>query len=135
VNGQIKSDLSLAPLAMGGLTDGITPLEMTAAYATFGNNGVYNEPRTYTLVLDSNGATVLEKEPESRVAIKESTAYYMNTMLKNVVAAGTGTEARFSGMTIAGKTVRPRATTTAGSWAILPTTPPPSGPAISGWSA
>ncbi len=104
VNGQVKSDLSLAPLAMGGLTDGITPLEMTAAYATFGNNGVYNSPRTYSLVLDSNGATVLEKESESRVAIKESTAYYMNTMLKNVVAAGTGTEARFSGMTIAGKT-------------------------------
>ncbi|HPE16642.1 MAG TPA: transglycosylase domain-containing protein, partial [Oscillospiraceae bacterium] len=71
VNGQVKSDLSLAPLAMGGLTDGITPLEMTAAYATFGNNGVYNSPRTYSLVLDSNGATVLEKESESRVAIKE----------------------------------------------------------------
>lgn len=66
--------------------------------------GVYNEPRTYLRVEDGEGNIILENEGESHVAMKETTAYLMNKMLKNAVAAGTGTQAKFSGMTIAGKT-------------------------------
>ena len=98
------SDKDGAPLAMGGLTDGVNTRDMAAAFAVFPNMGTYKEPRTYTKVLDQDGNVILEKGSSSEVVLKESTAYYINTMLQNVVTSGTGTEARFSGMRIAGKT-------------------------------
>ena len=91
-------------LALGGLSKGVTTREMAAAYASFANGGVYTMPRTYTEVRDHNGNVILENKSESHVAMKESTAYAMNELLKNVVRNGTGTGANFSGMTIAGKT-------------------------------
>lgn len=93
-------------LALGGLSYGVTTLEMAAAYASFANNGIYTKPRTYVEVRDHNGNTVLDNKAESHVAMKESTAYAMIELLKGVVntAGGTGTSASFSGMTIAGKT-------------------------------
>ena len=91
-------------LALGGLSKGVTTREMAAAYATFARGGVYTTPRTYTEVRDHNGNVILENKSESHVAMKESTAYAMNELLKNVVRNGTGTGANFSGMTIAGKT-------------------------------
>ena len=93
-------------LALGGLSRGVTTLEMAAGYASFANNGIYTKPRTYVEVRDHNGNTVLENKAESHVAMKESTAYAMIELLKGVVntAGGTGTSASFSGMTIAGKT-------------------------------
>ncbi|MDO4812235.1 MAG: transglycosylase domain-containing protein [Eubacteriales bacterium] len=93
-------------LALGGLSRGVTTLEMAAGYASFANNGIYTTPRTYTEVKNHNGKTVLENKSESHVAMKESTAYAMIDLLKGVVnsAGGTGTGAAFSGMTIAGKT-------------------------------
>jgi len=97
-------DMDRSPLGMGGLHRGLSTVEMAAAYSCFVNQGVYNEPRTYVRVTDRNGNVVLENEGESHVAMKETTAYLMNKMLKNAVAAGTGTQAKFSGMTIAGKT-------------------------------
>ena len=93
-----------AALALGGLSKGVTTREMAAAYATFARGGVYTTPRTYTEVLDHNGNVILENKTESHAAMKESTAYAMNELLKNVVRNGTGTGANFSGMTIAGKT-------------------------------
>jgi len=77
---------------------------MAEAYATFPNNGVYTESRTYTRVEDSSGAVILQKDPVKEPVIKDTTAYYMNNMLTNVVVAGTGTGARLSNMTAAGKT-------------------------------
>ena len=77
---------------------------MAAAFSAFANNGVYNSPKMYTEVRDSNGEVVLKNEGETHVAMKETTAYLMNQMLTSVVNAGTGTSAKFSGMTIAGKT-------------------------------
>lgn len=91
-------------LALGGLSKGVTTREMAAAYASFANSGIYTTPRTYVEVRDHNGNTILEKKTESHVAMKESTAYAMNELLKEVVSSGTGTGAKFSGMTIAGKT-------------------------------
>ncbi len=91
-------------LALGGLSKGVTTREMAAAYASFANSGIYTTPRTYIEVKDHNGNTILENKTESRVAMKESTAYAMNELLKEVVNSGTGTGAKFSGMTIAGKT-------------------------------
>lgn len=100
----VSDDLNSAALALGGFTYGVSTVEMAAAYSVFANNGVYTEPRTYVEVRDNDGNIVLENKQESRVALKESTVYTMNDMLKGVVRSGTGTEAAFSGMTIAGKT-------------------------------
>ncbi len=102
-------DMAVGALGMGGLTRGLNTVEMAAAYACFANKGIYNEPRTYvrvTRVDNKTGqeVTVLENEGETHVAMKETTAYLMTDMLKNAVASGTGNQAKFSGMTIAGKT-------------------------------
>lgn len=100
----VNSDLNSAALALGGLTYGVNTVEMAAAYSAFANNGVYTSPRTFVEVRDLNGNIVLENKQESWVAMKESTAYSVNELLKGVVRSGTGTGAAFSGMTIAGKT-------------------------------
>lgn len=107
--GLVADDMAVGALGMGGLTHGLNTVEMAAAYACFANNGVYNEPRTYvrvTRIDNTTGqeVTVLENEGESHVAMKETTAYLMTDMLENAVTAGTGGQARFNGMHIAGKT-------------------------------
>ena len=102
--GLVSADMDVSPLGMGGLTYGLNTVEMAAAYGAFANNGIYNSPRTYLRVEDAEGNIVLEKESVGQVAMKETTAYLMNKMLKNAVDAGTGTSAKFSGMSIAGKT-------------------------------
>lgn len=90
-------------LALGG--GAVNTIEMAAGYATFANNGVYIEPRTFSQVLDSNGNMFYDNTQESHVAMKESTVYTMNELLKSVMrSGGTGTAAAFSGMTQAGKT-------------------------------
>jgi len=98
-------DIAMGPLAMGGLTYGVTTEEMAAAFGAFANEGIYNRPRTVTRI-ENNDHTevVVDNAVQSRAAMKESTAYLINKMLKSVVSGGTGTSARFDGMTIAGKT-------------------------------
>lgn len=102
------TDIGLAQLGLGGLTEGVSTYEMTAAYSVFPRNGVYLEPLLYTTVLDSKGDVLLDKtgsrEPEQ--AISQRTAYYMTEMLEGVVVGtgGTGHAANFVGQDIAGKT-------------------------------
>jgi len=99
-----EKDKNTASLGLGGLTDGVNTEEMAGAYASFANDGVYNEPHLYTKVTDADGNTVLEKSVDTHVAMKETTAYFMNELLQGVVSSGTGTSARFSNMALAGKT-------------------------------
>lgn len=103
-NGQVKSDIDMSPLAMGGLTKGVSTYEMAAAFAAFPRNGVYTEPTTYLRVEDIDHNVILDNTPRSEQVIKESTAFYMNDMLTYAVQSGTGTPAKISGMTVAGKT-------------------------------
>lgn len=100
----VPDDASYAPMALGQLTYGATVREMTAAYCSFVNDGVYTSPRTYTLVTDSKGATVIDNTPKTTVAFSPNTAYTMTYMMQSVVEQGTGSEARFGNMAIAGKT-------------------------------
>lgn len=103
-NDKVYSDIDYAPLALGGLTSGVTVLEMTAAYSSFINEGIYTEPRTYSKVLDSSGQIILENEADSQVAMKKETAFYVNQALTYAVNYGTGSRAKISGITTAGKT-------------------------------
>ena len=107
INGQTRSDMDLSPLALGGLTGGVNTRQMAQAYAVFPNNGYYTESRTYTRVtqlVDGEEVVILENEPDREVVLSEETAYYITSMLENAVSSGTGTEARISGMHVAGKT-------------------------------
>ncbi len=103
-NGKIMSDIDVAPLAMGGLTKGVCTRDMAEAYETFPNNGVYTVSRTYTKVEDSSGKVILDNQSVKEPVIKDTTAYYINSMLTDVVNKGTAAGHGLSGMTSAGKT-------------------------------
>lgn len=82
--------------ALGGLTDGCTVTEMCAAYASFGNLGVYKSPRFYTLIEDYTGDVVLDKNKvaQTNQAMSPQTAYIMNQILQGVTREGTATAVR-----------------------------------------
>lgn len=98
------NDMNTSSLGLGGLTNGVTTEEMAAAYASFANQGVYNSPRLYVQVTDNQGNVILDNQTETHVAMKETTAYFMNKLLQGVVNGGTGSSANFGNMAIAGKT-------------------------------
>lgn len=104
VNNQTYTDLGYSQLALGGLSQGVSLLEMTAAYVPFINDGVYVEPTAYTRVLDSNGKVILSKEGNYHLAISTETAYYMRSMLRETVTGGTATAAQIPNIATAGKT-------------------------------
>lgn len=104
-NGKTFSDKNLPALALGGLTDGVSVLELTAAYNAFANRGIYTKPYTYTKVVDISGKTILENTKKTNIAMKEQTASIMNSLLRGVVTSGTGTAANFRrDISICGKT-------------------------------
>ena len=104
-DGKVYSDIQL-PMALGGLTDGVTNLELTAAYASIANGGVYTEPILYTRILDHDGNVLLEKSPVTRQVFKESTASLLTSAMEDVISIGTGTAAKFTSINMpeAGKT-------------------------------
>ena len=91
-------------MALGGFEKGVTTEEMAAAYAAFVNEGVYTKPRTFIRVEDANGNVIIDNEAQSNVAMKNTTAAIINHLLQEAALNGTGYEAQFSGMHIAGKT-------------------------------
>ncbi len=101
-DGETYSDKFLSSLGLGGLTDGVSVMEMTAAYAPFVNQGIYTKPTTYTKVIDSSGRVILENKPETHRAMSETTAYSMAHMLSGVVRSGTGTAAGLANGVFAG---------------------------------
>lgn len=105
INGKTFTDKTLT-LPLGGLTDGVTPLELTAAYGAVANNGVYNEPIFYTKVIDHDGNTLMTRKPETRVVMKETTSFLLTSAMQDVVNVGTGTSAKFKEvkMPVVGKT-------------------------------
>lgn len=89
--------------AIGGSTFEASTLEMAAAYAAFGNGGLYTEPYSVVAIEYPDGRRI-EVEPETTVAMSEATAYMVTDMMKNVVRSGTGTRANVPGVPVAGKT-------------------------------
>lgn len=98
------NDENLAALALGGMTKGVSPLEMTAAYAAIANDGVYIEPTIYTKVLDKDGNIVLDKEPKERRVVSPQIAYIMKDVLRSTAYEHTGGNAVVKGQATAGKT-------------------------------
>lgn len=91
-------------MGLGGLDRGVTTEEMAAAFAAFANEGIYTAPRTFVRVEDADGNVILENEAQASVAMKDTTAALMNSLLQEVINGGTGYEGRISGMHVAGKT-------------------------------
>ena len=98
-------DESLA-LALGGLQNGVTPLEMAAAYATIANDGIYIEPTFYSYIVDSNGRTVLKSKQEKQVVFSEQVAYIVKKLLQQPVNGnyGTATYCAIPGIDVSAKT-------------------------------
>lgn len=103
----LEDDAHLAT-ALGGITNGVTLLEVTAAYGAIANEGKYIEPKFYTTVLDHSGNVLLDatEDREEVQVLKESTAFLLTDMMKDVITSGTGTRAQFKtiNMPVAGKT-------------------------------
>lgn len=100
-----QEDENLA-LALGGLQNGITPLEMAGAYATIANDGIYVEPVFYTSITDKDGKVVLQAEQESHRVFSAQVAYILKELLKQPVEGnhGTATYCSISGIDVAAKT-------------------------------
>ena len=104
-NGSVSSDIQQA-LALGGITDGVTNLEMTAAYATIANQGTYTRPVFYSKVVDSNGRILLDNTtPTTHTVLKSSTASLLTQGMTSVITEGTGKACALTdGMPVSGKT-------------------------------
>ena len=106
------TDMAISPLALGGLTNGVTTLEMTAAYSAFVNGGYFNEPILYTAVYakDSSGnydmhnPLLQNSTATSERVMTTRTRDYMLDLLQYVTKNGTGTKARIDGVEVGGKT-------------------------------
>lgn len=99
------NDLNLAALALGGLSEGVTTLDMASAYTVFPNNGTRKDTTPYTKVVDSKGEVLLDKtETESHEVLDSGVAWIMADMLKSVVTQGIGYPAAISGVQSGGKT-------------------------------
>ena len=92
------------PMALGGLTYGITNIDLCAAYATIANSGNYIKPVYYTKILDHNGNVLIENTSAEKSVIKESTAFLLTSAMEDVVQQGTGTACQLDNMAVAGKT-------------------------------
>ena len=99
---QAKNDLNLS-VALGGLTEGVTPLEMTVAFGTYAARGMRVEPLAILKVLDKDGNVLEDNKPKRQLVISENTACMMTNLLEGVIQRGTGMRAGI-GRPAAGKT-------------------------------
>ena len=91
-------------IALGGITNGITNLEITGAYAAIANKGVYTEPILYTKIVGMDGTVILDNKPKTHTVLKESTASLLTSAMQDVVTSGTGTACMLENTPAAGKT-------------------------------
>lgn len=110
-DGKVYTDLT-PTLCLGGLTDGVSNLELTAAFASIANKGIYTEPIFYTKVLDRNGKIIIDNTPKSHTVLKESTAFLLTDAMEETVGVSrlfnTGVTSgaylcEIEGMSVAGK--------------------------------
>ena len=98
-----KNDRQLS-IALGGITKGVTPLELVSAYGTLANQGVHVEPTAILKVVDKSGRTIIDNKPEQWSAVSKQVAFIVTDMLRSVVTQGTGTRLASFPAPVAGKT-------------------------------
>lgn len=84
----VSQDQTLST-ALGGLTKGVSNLELTNAFAAIANGGTYTKPIFFTKILDRNGKILIDNEPETRQALKDSTAYLLTSAMQDVMQSNT----------------------------------------------
>ena len=103
--GMQRSDRHFNSMVLGGLTRGISPLQMAAAFGTLANNGVYIEPEIFTTITTYNGELIIKNTPKTHKVVDPDVAYVITDMLTAVVKEGIGNNAALSsGIPVAGKT-------------------------------
>ncbi|MCH5265366.1 MAG: transglycosylase domain-containing protein [Lachnospiraceae bacterium] len=106
-SGETYTDIAL-PMALGGLTKGVTNLELTTGFASIAGGGVYHRATFYTKIVDHDGNVLLENKPKqtAKQVMKDSTAWLLTSAMQDVISKGTGTQLKFreSNMPQAGKT-------------------------------
>lgn len=101
------NDENLSALGLGGMTKGLTPLEITSAYGAIANNGVFNEPIAYTKVLDRYDNVILENKPKKTIVTSPEVSYIMSDILRTTVSNGIAGRAKLRNklqIPVAGKT-------------------------------
>ncbi len=98
------NDLNYAALGLGAMSEGVTPLEMSCAYAAFPNGGVRNTPICYTKVEDSEGNVILKGKSKEKRVMDEGVAWIMTNVLQSVVSNGIAYPAQIYGVRVGGKT-------------------------------
>ncbi|MCL1817127.1 MAG: transglycosylase domain-containing protein, partial [Clostridiales bacterium] len=86
-----EEDAYYSSIALGGITRGVSPLDMAGAYATFANGGIYTKPYSVLKITDAPGNTIYEVEPEIKPIMSEQAAYLLTDILVSAVSGGTGT--------------------------------------------
>lgn len=104
-----------AATALGGITKGVTNLELTAAFASIANGGLYTKPVFFTKILDHDGKLLIDNEPETHRVLKDSTAFLLTDAMEDsmqanrifassgVSVSSTSTRAALPNMSAAGK--------------------------------
>ncbi|MCT4617996.1 MAG: PBP1A family penicillin-binding protein [Marinisporobacter sp.] len=100
------NDQNLSAVALGGMTKGISPLEMTAAYGSLANEGIYIKPKSFTKITDRDGNVILENETFKNYVASPGAAFIVTDMMRTTVTSGTATRARLNNkkIQVAGKT-------------------------------
>jgi penicillin-binding protein 1A len=98
------NDMNPAALALGGMTQGISPLQMAAGYSAFANQGIYTEPVSYTTVTNKKGEILLEGTPKREQAMDRGVAFLMTDILRTTITNGIAGSAAIGSSPVAGKT-------------------------------
>lgn len=85
ITGLSEIDKNLASLALGGLTYGVKPIEISSAYRTVLTDGIYKEPIFYNKVVDKDGVTYLEKNQNEKYIVKEEVCNQLKSCLSSTI--------------------------------------------------
>lgn len=91
-------------LALGAMTYGVSPVQLAAAYAPFGNGGTFNAPHFIRKVTDPTGRVIFQRRETGTRVLKAQSAYLMTSLLQSVTSSGTGAKLSGAGTPVAGKT-------------------------------
>ena len=101
---QANNDENLSALGLGGMTKGLTPLEITAAFGSIANSGTYTKPIAFAKILDQDGHVLIDNTPKTNNVVSAETAFIMSDILRTTVSDGIANRAQIPNMPTAGKT-------------------------------